>query len=425
MRGGSMRTIFVNRYFHPDQSATSRMVSALAFGLARQGGTVTVLASRTLHDDAGATLAGRETCSGVDVVRLPTSRFGRGSLPGRAADYLSFHLSAFAWLSRNIRRGDVVVVCTDPPLISLACALPIWLRGGRMVNWVMDLFPETAIELGLLRTAPILGRFAAWLRDRSIAHSRLTICPTERMADYLVARGLPAKRIRVLHHWSDAAEIHPVAKEDNPLRAAWGYAGKFVVGYSGNFGRAHEFETLIEAATLLKDHPNVRFLMVGGGHKLQSVMEAVRARGLANVEFKPLQPARQLSESLGVPDLHVVSLLPCLEHCIIPSKFYGILAAGKPTLFIGDPRGSVAAVVAAERCGVNIEIGEAETLAETISDLAADPERVAAMGATARAVLEADYAYDRALTTWSALLAEIAEKEPVPTGTIMLEHRPS
>ena len=294
-----------------------------------------------------------------------------------------------------------------------------------MVNWIMDLFPETAIELGLLRTAPVLGRIAAWLRDRSIAHSRLTICPTERMADYLVARGLPGKRIRVLHHWSDAAEIHPVPKEQNPLRTAWGYAGKFVVGYSGNFGRAHEFTTLINAATRLKDHPDVRFLMVGGGHKLQSVMDLARARDLANITFKPLQPAKLLADSLGVPDLHVVSLLPCLEHCIIPSKFYGILAAGRPTLFIGDPRGSVAAVVAAERCGVNIEIGAAEALARTISDLAADPGRVAAMGASARAVLEADYAYDRALVTWSALLAEIAEKETVPAGAIVLEHRPS
>src|SRR5690606_8175166 len=123
--GPLMRTIFINRYFHPDQSATSRMVTALAFGLARQGGAVTVVASRARHDRADTTLSGRQTCSGVDVVRLSTSHFGRRTLPGRTADYLSFHLAAFAWLARNVRRDDVVVVCTDPPLISLACALPI------------------------------------------------------------------------------------------------------------------------------------------------------------------------------------------------------------------------------------------------------------------------------------------------------------
>jgi colanic acid biosynthesis glycosyl transferase WcaI len=420
-----MRTIFVNRYFHPDQSATSRMVSALAFGLARQGGEVAVVASRTRHDQADAPLAGRETCSGVDVVRLSTSRFGRGTLPGRAIDYLSFHLAAFSWLIRNVRRGDVVVVCTDPPLISLGCALPIRLRGGEMVNWVMDLFPETAIELGLFRKAPVLGRLAAWLRDRSVARARLTICPTERMADYLLARGAPAERMRVLHHWSDAAEIRPVPRDENPLRTAWDYAQKFVVGYSGNFGRAHEFATLIEAATLLQDRADIRFLMVGGGHKLASVQDAVSERGLANVTFKPLQPAEQLAESLGVPDLHVVSLLPRLEHCIIPSKFYGILAAGRPTLFIGDPKGSVAAVIDAEGCGVNIGIGEAERLARTIAELAASPERVVAMGETARAVLEADYAYDRALATWRVLLRDLAEAASAPARAVLLEQETS
>ena len=420
-----MRTIFVNRYGHPDQSATSRMVSALAFGLARQGGDVAIVASRTCHDRTDATLAARENCSGVEIVRLSTSRFGRGSLPGRAVDYLSFHAAAFAWLARNVRRDDVVVVCTDPPLISLGCALAIRLRGGVMVNWIMDLFPETAIELGLFAKAPLLARLAVWLRDRSIARARLSICPTERMADYLLARGLPADRIRVLHHWSDAAEILPIPREKNRLRKSWGSEGKFVVGYSGNFGRAHEFATLIDAATLLRDRLDIRFLMIGGGYKLASVMDAVRQRHLANVDFKPLQPVEYIADSLGVPDLHVVSLLPRLEHCIIPSKFYGILAAGRPALFIGDAKGSVANVINARGCGVNFSIGDAEGLARTITDLAASPERVADMGASARKTLEADYGYDHALVTWKTLLRDFDEADRVTVGAVILEQGPS
>lgn len=420
-----MRVIFVNRYFHPDQSATSRMVSALAFGLARHGTEVAVVASRSRHDDPQSALPGKETHAGVGIVRLATSRFGRHALPGRAVDYLSFHVMAFIWLLRHVRRGDMVVVCTDPPLISLACGLPVRLRGGHMINWIMDLFPETAVELGLFRRAPFLGRLAAHLRDRSIARSRLSICPTERMADFLRQRGTPADRVKVLHHWSDAAEIRPVAKDRNSLRAAWGYQEKFVVGYSGNFGRAHEFATLIDAATSLKDRTDIAFLMVGGGYKLAPVMAAVRERGLTNVTFRPLQPAERIAESLGVPDLHVVSLLPHLEHCIIPSKFYGVLAAGRPTLFIGDPKGSVAAVIDAHGCGVTATIGEPERLAGTIASLAAAPERVAAMGAKARALLETDYAYDRALVSWRTLFHALAEDDALPARSRILEEEPS
>lgn len=420
-----MRVIFVNRYFHPDQSATSRMVSALAFGLARHGTTVEVIASRTRHNDPQSSLPGEETCAGVKIARLATTRFGRGSLPGRAIDYLSFHVMSFLWLLRHVRRGDMVVVCTDPPLISLGCGLPVRLRGGHMVNWIMDLFPETAVELGLFRKMLFVGPVAAYLRDRSIARSRLSICPTEKMADFLRGRGVATERIKVLHHWSDAAEIHPIARDKNPLRTAWDYSQKFVVGYSGNFGRAHDFATLIDAATLLKDRGDIAFLMIGGGYKLASVEAAVQERKLTNVTFKPLQPVEHIAESLGVPDLHVVSLLPHLEHCIIPSKFYGILAAGRPTLFIGDPKGSVAAVIGAHGCGVTVEIGQAKQLAEMIAALASAPQRVAAMGTAARAVLEADYAYDRALVSWRSLFHSLAGDAPIPVRPRLLEQEPS
>lgn len=420
-----MRVIFVNRYFHPDQSATSRMVSALAFGLAKHGTDVEAIASRTRHDDPESLLPGAEACADVKVARLATTRFGRHTLPGRALDYLSFHVMAFFWLLSHVRRGDMVVVCTDPPLISLGCGLPVRLRGGHTVNWIMDLFPETAVELGLFRKMPILGRLAATLRNRSIARSRLSICPTEKMADFLRTCGLPAERIKVLHHWSDAAEIHPVAKDKNPLRIAWGYGDKFVVGYSGNFGRAHEFTTLIDAATSLKDRTDIAFLMIGGGYKLASVEATVRERNLTNVTFKPLQPADRIAESLGVPDLHVVSLLPHLEHCVIPSKFYGVLAAGRPTLFIGDPKGSVAAVIDARHCGITVEIGRAEQLAKTIAALAAAPQRVAAMGAAARAVLEAEYAYEHALLSWRSLLLTLSGGEPLAIRPRLAEQEPS
>jgi len=401
------------------------MVSALAFGLARQGEEVAVVAGRARHDAPGEPLPGRETFAGVKIFRLATTRFGRQRLPGRIADYLSFHAVAFLWLLRSVRRGDIVVVCTDPPLIALGCGLFARLRGGHVVEWIMDLFPETAIELGLFDKAPLLGRLAAFLRDRSLSRSRLAICPTERMADYLRRRGVPEDRIKVLHHWSDASEIHPVPQTENRLRAAWGYDGRFVVGYSGNFGRAHEFETLIDAATLLKDRDDIAFLMIGGGHKLASVVTAAQERGLANVAFKPLQPAERIAESLGVPDLHVVSLLPHLEHCIIPSKFYGILAAGRPTLFIGDPEGSVATVVDAQRCGVNIAIGDAVRLARMIGELAAAPEAVAAMGARARALLETDYAYERALANWRGLLHAVAEDTRLSAPAGIFEEEPS
>ena len=154
-----MRVVFVNRFCHPDHSATSQILSDLAAGLAAQGVAVTMIASRQRYDDPAAALPRREQWRGVEIQRVWTSRFGRRRLPGRALDYLSFYCSLPWTLWRLLRRGDVVVAMTDPPLVSLLVALVARLRGAVLVNWLQDLFPEVVINLG----QPKLPRPLAWL----------------------------------------------------------------------------------------------------------------------------------------------------------------------------------------------------------------------------------------------------------------------
>src|ERR1700745_3593582 len=117
-----MRIIFVNRYFFPDHSATSQILSDLAFHLAGEGLEIHVITSRQTYDDADSELPSCEAINGVQVHRFASTRFGRAALPGRALDYLSFYRSAHHHLSALARPGDTVVVKTDPPLLSVALA---------------------------------------------------------------------------------------------------------------------------------------------------------------------------------------------------------------------------------------------------------------------------------------------------------------
>ena len=144
-----MRVLFINRYFYPDHSATSQMLTDLATDLQREGLDVTVITGRQLIDDARARLPARECIDGIDVHRVWSSRFGRTKLIGRAVDYLSFYASAGWRLARLTRRGDVVVAKTDPPLISVIAALVAKWRHAHLVNWLHDLFPEIAERLGI------------------------------------------------------------------------------------------------------------------------------------------------------------------------------------------------------------------------------------------------------------------------------------
>jgi hypothetical protein len=140
----SPHIIFVNRFFFPDFSATSQMLTDLAIGLAEDY-NVTVVTSRALYNDPLAKLERRDKYQGVEILRLNTSRKGRGSLWGRALDYASFYIRVFVFLLRHMRKGDLVVLKTDPPLLSLLNTAAVRLRGGRVVNWLQDLFPEIAI----------------------------------------------------------------------------------------------------------------------------------------------------------------------------------------------------------------------------------------------------------------------------------------
>jgi colanic acid biosynthesis glycosyl transferase WcaI len=365
-----------------------------------------------------------DSVDGVEIYRVASTGFGRHTVVGRAADYATFHLSVAKWLAANTRADDICIVCTDPPLLSATAALSLAFSRATMVNWVMDLFPEVATELGMLPRSSIAARLATALRDWTCRHAALTVCPIDRMARFLESRGTRPEQLSVLHHWSDGQEIFPVAPERNRLRREWGLNGKFVVGYSGNFGRAHEFDTLLKAAELLKDEDGIRFLLIGDGNKWNYVAGEVRRRGLTNILMKPLQPKAVLAESLCASDVHIVSLLPQLEHCIVPSKFYGILAAGRPVCVVGDKAGEVATAVVQAGCGTAVEIGQSRALATYIRAFRDDPQYYAGACATARHLFETRYTLDRGLAAWRDTIDWIRAQGSQISGRSEAEVRP-
>jgi colanic acid biosynthesis glycosyl transferase WcaI len=370
------------------------MAGDLAFHLAERGWSVEVVTSRQRYDDAAARLPRRETVNGVTIRRVWTSRFGRSFLPGRALDYATFYLSSFLALLRR-SRGAVVVAMTDPPLLSVVAVA----SSGSIVNWVQDLFPEVAESLGVLRHWGFLRR----LRDWSFRRARMNVALSEGMARRMATSG--TRHVEVRHNWADAA-LHPVARDSNPLRRDWQLGDAFVVGYSGNLGRVHEVETVISAMKALAGDDRVRFVVIGGGAGLERMQSATA--GLPNVQFRPYQPRETLSESLSVADVHLVSLQPSLEGLIVPSKFYGVLAVGRPVIYIGAREGDLARLILENELGIVIAPGDAVALREGIRELASDPGRTGAMGARGRALYAAQFAPAVALAAWERIVAEAA-----------------
>jgi colanic acid biosynthesis glycosyl transferase WcaI len=399
-----VKLIFLNRYFHPDISATSQMLSGLAFHLAAQGAKVHVITSRQRYDDAGAQLAKSENVGGVEVHRVRTSRFGRQTLPGRALDYASYYLCASLELARIAKRGDIVIAKTDPPLISVPAALVARLRGARLVNWLQDIFPEIAERTGMrFGFAAGVIRF---LRNVSLRSAAVNVVLGERMR--ALVQAIPGVlRTEVIHNSADGETIVPIAMDSNALRRQWGLAGKFVVAYSGNMGRAHEFETILGAAEALRSDGRIVFLFVGGGHQREWIANETEKRNLPNMMFQPYQPFERLSESLGAADLHLTTLLAALEGVIVPSKIYGILAAGRPVLHVGDPEGEIAAIVESAQAGFTIPAGNPAMLATRILEFASVPALAATFGRNARKAFDERYNQRIAFERWARILLSV------------------
>jgi colanic acid biosynthesis glycosyl transferase WcaI len=401
------RVFFLNRFFWPDQSATSQLVSDLTAHLASCGHDVHVITSQQLYENPQARLPPKETRCGVRISRVITANFGRSTILGRAVDYFSFYASAWRTLVAVAQPGDIVVAMTDPPLVSLVAMRLANKRGVRLINWLQDIYPEIAVELGIpFLRGPILQTICH-LRDRSLKAAAANVVLGGLMANKVASRGISNDHIHVIANWAMDCEIAPVEANDNPLRRDWHLANKFVVGYSGNLGRAHEFDTVLTAAERLRNNPDVVFLCTGGGHLFKQLAKCVRERDLGNFRFMDYQDQALLKFSLSVPDVHWISLRPEIEGLIVPSKFYGIAAAGRPIIAICAKDGEIPRIIERYDCGVVVEPGDVDSLVACILRLSKDSGLRTAMGQRARAMLDAHFSRAQALERWELLLRDV------------------
>lgn len=398
-----MKTIFVNRFFYPDHSATSQLLTDLTFYLAKRGAAVHVITSRQVYDNPNTILPSQDFVQGVRVNRVWATQFGRLNLPGRTLDYLTFYLSAAWSLFYLLDPGDIVVAKTDPPMISVVAAVVARVRGAKLTNWIQDLFPEVAgaLEVGGIKRFEGLLRS---VRNWSLRTASKNVTIGDGVATKLTEEGIEADTIQVIHNWADGSAIQPLDRDKNDLRRTWNLLNKFVVGYSGNIGRVHEFGTIIDAAEQLKSSTNIVFLFIGEGAQRDWIEEEVRGRGLTNVMLKPHQPREQLRLSLSIPDVHLISLQPAMEGLIVPSKFYGILAAGRPTIFIGSKDGEIPRILHEAECGFSVEKGKAEELSHVIRQLADYPSICVILGERARALFERRFDKIHAMSAWQTVL---------------------
>jgi glycosyltransferase involved in cell wall biosynthesis len=380
---------FFNRSYYPDQTATGQLLTELCEDLVRvHGCQVSVVTAKNTAKSTSEVFSRipprYSSRHGVRIYRVWGTRFDKRRFAGRAANYLSYFFSA-CWTGLRLERPDVVVALTDPPIIGLAA----WLSGRRfgapLVMAFKDLFPEVAALLPDFHSDTVnaaLQRVNRFLTRRAA----MNIALGETMRQRLIEdKGAAPERTVIVADWADTSAMTPGPRE-NVFSAAHGLTGKFVVMHSGNLGLAQSLETIVEAAARLREEPGIQFVFQGDGVKKPDLERQVRTLGLTNVLFLPFQPKERLAESFASADLFVVSLQAGLAGYIVPSKLYGILAAGRPYVAAVEPACEVATLTVRHDCGAIAAPGDSDSLARAILGFYRDPARTARSGRNARAL---------------------------------------
>ena len=400
-----MHLLFINRFFYPDQSATARLLTDVAEEFASKGWSITVITGRMAYLDARLIGPPEEVHKGVIVRRVWSTRYGRRSAIGRLADYLTFYLSA-AWETVRMKNVDCLLVLSDPPMLSFVAALLGPLKRWKTICWLQDMFPENAVSAGLLADgwiARILTRTARWSHQAADHVIVVGRCMERR----LLSAGLPQERITWISNWADGESLAPLSSDENWFRKDQGLDGRFVVMYSGNLGVVHDADSLLRVIRAMKDVAEICFVFMIYGQGKGYLEEHGQRERLRNLRFIDYQTHQHLRYSLSAGDLHLVSLRADMEGFSVPSKVYGIMAVGRPVLFIGPKESEAAMIVNEAGCGLVFPPLESEQAAPAIRHLAGDAKRREQLGAAGRRYFEATLDKQKAMERFRTFFLEV------------------
>ncbi|MEW6367901.1 MAG: glycosyltransferase family 4 protein [Acidobacteriota bacterium] len=385
-----MHVAFFNRSYYPDTTATGQLLTELCEALVRNYNCrVTVVAGAPLNPSIGTTrlskglLFSQEAHDGVAVLRARGTRYSKRRFIGRFSNYVSYFLSA-CWTGLSVDNPDIVVALTDPPIIGLAA----WLAAKRFrAPFVMsyrDIFPEVVRLLEDFQS-PLVERILQSVNCFLTQHADRVISLGSTMSRRLIeGKGADPQRVLIIPDWADCQGITPGPKR-NPFTEAHGLADRFVVMHSGNIGLSQALETVVDAAALLREHREIVVIFVGDGAKKPSLQQRVESLRLTNVMFLPYTPKQELAQSFAAADLFLVSLREGMAGYIVPSKLYGILAAGRPYVASAEEESEVVQITRRYECGLTAPPGNAPAMAACILELYRDPEMRRRMGENARA----------------------------------------
>ena len=382
-------------------------MSKLAEGLACYH-SVNVLCGYPTFTGRSIIVPKREIHNGVKVERCYSTMFDKNNIVLRIINLLTISVSIFLKSFQGIRKQDIVLVVTTPPLLPFLVSLACRLRRAKCILRIEDIYPETLIATGLFRQRNILMRFFSYM-NKILYLSFEQIVVLGRDMDQLVKNKLGGtnKHVTIIPNWADVDLIKPTSKEDNFLLRELGLTDKFIIQCAGNMGRAQGIENVFKAVEIIKNENDIHFLFIGSGAMRSWMDRLIRDRELHNVTILNQRPRSDQKNFLNACDIAIISLLPGMTGAGVPSRLYNIMSAGKPIIAVTGSGSEIEHVVREENIGWFVSADQPEKLAEVIMDARSNPERLLEMSKRARCVAVTKYSQQRVIKEYLELIDSI------------------
>jgi glycosyltransferase involved in cell wall biosynthesis len=399
------RVWVVSELYHPEETSTGYLLTRIAEGLAREF-PVFVLCGQPTYSARGVRAPRREERNGVSIRRCPGTTLDKDVLAFRLVNALTLAVSIFFAALRSFRRGEPVLVVTNPPLLPFVVALAAAVRGSPCALIIHDVYPEALVSAGLLGRDGLVARALAglsrWLYRRM---RRIVVLGRDMHALVQHKLGGTDGRVVLIPNWADLDLVRPEARDGNPLLGELGLRERFVVQYAGNMGRTHGAETLVDAARRLRhETPDVCFLFIGSGARRAWIEDTADREGLDNVRVLPSRPRSDQPTFLNASDVAIISFAPGMAGVSVPSRMYNVLAAGKPIIAVADEESELARVVREADVGWVVRPGDAEGVARAVLEAHGDRGRLHEMGRRAERAAATRFSLSSAVDAYCGLV---------------------
>jgi colanic acid biosynthesis glycosyl transferase WcaI len=386
------KVIIVSQHYPPDATTTAGIMAEIARHVAEKH-TVLVLSG---------TPGSGNVASQPMVLEIKNRRVLKSALIQRAAAELWFALRAFFMVLRKAKRGDVVIMVTAPFVLPYAVVAAAKLRQAKSVLIMHDLYPDVLVMAGLLKRTSLTTR-AITVANAIMFRMLSAVVTIGRDTERLLLRhgGLKTDKIRFIPNWATLKPaVRPIAS-DNPFRPD---GARFVVGLSGNLGFTHDPVVVFEAARLLRDEPKIQFLLSGWGVGFERLKQLQAEVNLPNVSLLDRVADEDLEAFLAAADVWLIPYRKQVAGVSVPSRFYNLLAVGRPVILVSEPEAEAALTVKDGNLGWIVPPGHPGELAKTAKIAFAS---VDAPMATRAVEAARNFNVERAMASYNRLIEEL------------------